>query len=560
MKRSISVVLSLVLMMLLTLSGCMEGKQQTQQEKGTEVGKNQTVANGEPKIIRTVSFGEPGSLHPAKAQGTHESWPMNHMFEGLIKKVEGGKLEPGMAKEWSASDDGLKYKFILKDGMKWSNGDPVTTYDFEYAWKLVLNPETASEYAYQLYAIKGAEAYNTTKEKDPAKLKELEDAVGVKATDEKTLEVTLEKPTPYFPELVAFYTYYPIDKKVNEQNPDWPNEAATFVSNGPFKIAEWKHKEVIKLVKNENYYDKDKIKLDGITFYLLEERNTAWQMYRSNEIDLDIDLPTEVLGQLRSENNPELKIPTELATYFYRFNTTKKPFNNAKVRQALSMAIDRQTLVDHVTQGGQKPAYAFVPNGLLDADGKDFRENAGNYFAEDAAKAKELLAQGLQEEGMKQMPATVILYNTSEAHKAVAEAIQEMWRKNLEIETTLENVEFKVLIDRYHKLDYDIARSGWIGDFADPMTFIDMFTSWSTQNDTGWTNPQYDELTKSAQTTNDQSIRMKAMHDAEKILMDEHPVTPLYFYTRPMVTKPNVKGIIPMVDRYPYLMYADIEK
>ena len=321
---------------------------------------------------------EPGALHPGMAQGTHDSWILEHAFEGLTKKTPEGEIVEGMAEKWDISDDGLTWTFHLKDGMKWSNGDPVTADDFEYAWKYVLNPETASEYAYQLYYLAGAEEYNSSE--DEAGYAELEEKVGVQAKDEKTLEITLAEATPYFLDLTSFYTYYPINKKVQEANPDWSLEAESYVSNGAFKLTEWKHKESMKLERNENYYDKDKIKLDEVQFVIIDNEDTAWQMYQADELDLAYPLPQDVQGQLVNAGDPEFNNGPDLAVYYYNLNNEIKPFNNKKVRKALSMAIDRKTITEHVSQGGQQPAYSIIPPGMPDVSG-DFQEIQGSCLA-----------------------------------------------------------------------------------------------------------------------------------------------------------------------------------
>ncbi|KPU44541.1 oligopeptide-binding protein OppA precursor [Oxobacter pfennigii] len=552
MKRRTSIFLSILLVLSLVLTACGGGG-------NTQPTPSPTGGADAAKILKMNSHSEPGALHPGLAQGTHDSLPLDHLFEGLTKRDPEGKFVPGMAKEWKMSEDGLTWTFTLRDGVKWSNGDPVTAQDFEYAWKFCLSPAAASEYAWQLYYIVGAEAYNTSKETDAAKLKALEDAVGVKALDEKTLEVKLGQPVPYFLELMAFYTYYPVNKKVQEANPNWYTEASTFVSNGAFKMTEWNHKENIQVMKNENYYDKDKIKLDGINFALVEDTNTAWQMYQAGELDIEFQLPPDVIAKLKADNNPEFVIGPDLAVYFYRFNTTRKPYSNLKVRQALAMAIDRTTIVEQVTQGGQKPVYGIVPYGVPNENGEDFREKVGDYFKEDLEGAKKLLAEGLQEEGLDKLSLT-ILYNTDEGHKKVAEAVQEMWRKNLGIEVTLENTEFQVKIDREDALDYDVSRAGWIGDYVDPMTFLDMWDSKSSQNETGWTNPQFDELIAKAKVEFDPAKRMQYMRDAEKIFMEAMPVMPIYSYTRPYVAKSYVTGIFKPANRDIQAHYADIVK
>ena len=541
MKRKLLLMVSVLVVLSILVTGC--GAQNN---------------GGEEKIVHMNSSTEPGSLHPALAQGTHESIILDHVFEGLTKRVPDGSIVAGMAKDWKISDDGTVYTFTLRDGIKWSNGDPVVAGDFEYAWKYALKPATASDYAWQLYYLVGAAEYNSSEESDEAKLKELEDKVGVKALDDKTLEVTLTDPVPYFIELCAFYTYYPINKKLQEQNPDWANDGSTHVSNGPFKIVEWNHKENIVVKKNENYYNKKEVKLDGIDFALIEDLNTAWQKYLAGELDIDYDLPTDVLGMLREQNNAELIIGNELATYFYRFNTSKKPMSNIKIRKALTMAIDRQAIIDNVAQGGQTPAYAIVPGGIS-TDKGDFRQNGGNYFSENIEEAKKLLAEGLKEEGLDSLSFTII-YNTSEGHKMIAEAIQEMWRKNLGVDVTLENMEFQIKIEREHALDFEVSRAGWIGDYVDPMTFLDMWTSYSSQNDTGWTSEEFDALIDKAKTEFDMSKRMEYMNEAEKIFIESYAIMPIYFYTRPYVQKPYLTGVYKAANRDVNVVYADIVK
>jgi len=550
-------VLSWTILGIMVGTGCGSGTSTKQIEADTngytstdESSEEQSEVDGE-KIARLISGGEPGSLHPALSQGTHESIILDHVFEGLMKRNEKSEIVPGMAESYEISEDGLTYTFKIRQDAKWSNGDAVTAKDFEVAWKFVLNPDTGSDYAYQLYYLENGEAYNSGSIE--------EDKVGVKAIDDQTLEVKLVSPTPYFLELCAFYTYYPVNAALQEEKgSDWSHEGATFVSNGPFVVTEWNHDESVVTIQNDYYYNKEAIKLDGITFYISEDLNTMWQMYENEEIDIDYDLPTDVIGQLRAENNAELTIGAELANYFYRFNTTQAPFNNVKVRKALSMAIDRQLLIDEVVQGGQTPALALIPGGVSDAQG-DFRENGGDFIKEDIEEAKKLLAEGLAEEGMDSLAFT-ILYNTSEAHKKIAEAIQQMWKDNLGVDVSLENTEFQVKIDREHSLDYEVSRAGWIGDYIDPNTFLDMFTSWSSQNDTGWTSEDFDKLITEANSEFDVAKRMAYLHEAEALFMEEMPIMPIYYYTRPYVTKPYLTGVTKATNREVCLIYADINK
>ena len=520
-------------------------------------GANEATADAgssEGKILRTNNNSEPGSLDPALATGTHDSWAMQHMFEGLMKYNEKGEVVEGMAKEMKVSDDGLKYTFTLRDDAKWSNGDPLTAQDFEFAWKRVLDPETASEYSYQLYYLKNGEAYNNGEAK-------AED-VGVKAVDDKTLEVELETATKYFPGLAAFYTLYPVPKAIVEKNPDWAKDPkkGDFVTNGPFVIKDWKHNEGIDLVKNDQYYDKDKVKLAGIHFDIIEDQNTSWQRYEGGEYDFMVSPPNTIVNKLKQAKDEQLTIGYDLGTYYFAFNVKEKPLNNVKVRQALSLAIDRKSIVENITQGGQVPAEGMVPFGLLDDQDKDFRDDQGNLVKEDVEEAKKLLDEGLAEEGMTKadLNGKVIVYNTDESHKKIAQAVQEMWNSKLGISVNLENMEFQTLIDRRRQGDYFISRAGWMGDYADPMTMLDLFMTGNPQNDPKWSNAKFDELLKKAKTETDQKVRMDSMKEAEKIMMEEMPVIPIYFYTQPYVTKPNVKGIYKVILNYPFLTYAEI--
>lgn len=548
MKTRLTRLLSMMLVGAMVLTGCGGGNPSSSE---VTASTEETSTSSEPKIAKLISGGEPGSLHPALSQGTHESIILDHIYEGLMKRDENGNIVEGMAESYEISEDGLTYTFKIRPDAKWSNGDPVTARDFEVAWKYALAPETASNYAFQLYYLEGAEAYNLGEGSA--------DEVGVKALDDSTLEVKLVLPTSYFLELCAFYTYYPVNAKVQEEmGAEWSHNGDTFVSNGPFALSAWNHDESVEVVKNENYYNKDAVKLDGITFYISEDLNTMWQMYQNDEIDIDYDLPADVLGQLQASNDSELTIVPELATYFYRFNTTEKPFNNEKVRKALSMAIDRQLLIDEVVQGGQIPAYGVVPGDIPDATG-DFRENGGDYFTENVEEAQKLLAEGLAEEGMDSLEFT-ILYNTSENHKKIAEAIQQMWNENLGVSVTLENTEMKVKVDREHKLDYEVSRAGWIGDYIDPNTFLDMFTSWNAQNDTGWSSDAYDELITKASKEIDPEVRMGYLHEAESMLMEAMPIMPIYYYTKGITTKPYLTGVTKPINREVCLIYADINK
>lgn len=556
-NRKFLVLMSLFLVAAIIATGCVPkgGDQPTNNVSDSPSDSGPSTSNkDELKIIRTNNSSEPGSLDPALAQGTHESWILDHIFEGLMKIDSSLKVVPAMAKEYKVSDDNLTYTFILRDDIYWSNGDPVTAHDFEFAWKRALDPELAADYAYQLYYIKGGEAYNSGEGS--------RDDVAVKALDDRTLEVTLEAPTPYFLELTAFYTLYPVNKKVVEANPDWAKNASTHVSNGPFTLVEWEHDASIKIRKNENYYDAANIKIDGIDFDIIVDENTAWQKYVGGDYDFLTPLPQAVVAQMKAENNPELVIGAEVGTYYYNLNPAVKPLNNVKVRKGLAMTLDRQTIVDKIAQGGQIAAEGVVPFGLPDESGKDFRESTGNLNPYDVEEGKRLFFEGLAEEGMTvdDFKNIVLLYNTSEAHKKIAQAAQEMWRVNLGIEIQLENVDFNVKLDREKAGDYHISRAGWIGDYMDPITFLELWWSKSSFNDVNYNNPEYDKLIEIAKTSADPKERFDAMKKAEIMLMEDMPVIPVYFYTQPYAQKPYLKGVYKPLVNYPKLTYAELNR
>ncbi len=539
MKKRITTLASLLLALTFILTGCTTGTKDT-----------------ERKVIRTNNSSEPGSLDPALAQGTHESWVLNHIFQGLMDYSEDGKIIPGVAESYELADDSVTYTFKLRDGVKWSNGDPVTAEDFEFSWKRGLDPALAADYAYQLYYLKGGEAYNLGEGSV--------DDVGVKALDAKTLEVTLEVPTGYFLELTAFYTYFPVNKKVVEGNKDWAKDAKTHVSNGAFKLTQWEHNAKIVIEKNPDFYNADKVKLDAIEFAILEDENTAWQKYDGGEFDFLATVPVAVVSELQKNKSKELTIGGQVGTYYYNLNSKKKPFDNVKVRKGLSMTVDRETIVTKITLGGQIPAEGVVPFGMIDDTGDDYRKATGKLVSYDVAEGKKLFLEGLQESGMtlEQFNAEgfVLLYNTNEAHQKIAQAVQEMWRTALGIDIKLENVEFQVKLDREKAGDYDVSRAGWIGDYMDPMTFVDLWYSTSSFNDAKFNNSEYDALVDKAKASVDPKVRFDSMRKAEQIMMAEMPVIPVYFYTQPFVQKSYVTGIYKPLINYPVMKYADINK
>jgi oligopeptide transport system substrate-binding protein len=516
-NKSLAVAVSLLLAVSILLTGCSQTVAPT-----AKVQKTSFNAGAEPK-----------TLDPALSTGVPESHIQTALFEGLTRIGEGEKVMPGIAETWTQNTDGTVITFKLRDA-KWSNGDAITAEDFKYAWLRALSPELASEYSYQLYYIKGAEDYNSKKG--------TAEAVGLKVVDPKTLEVTLAAPTPYFIALTSFHTLYPVNKKAIEANKDWSLKAETFVSDGPFKMKEWKHNDQVVVVKNENYWDAKNVKMAEVDFNLLEDAKAALTAFEAGQLDGTDNIPTEDIDRLKASK--VLKSAPYIGTYFYRFNVTKKPFDDVKVRKALTMAINRQTLIDKVVKGGQKPALAFTPPGMVDVEaGKDFRTVGGDFIKEDVTEAKKLLAEAGYPDGKNWPADATILYNTSSNHKLIAEAIQNMWKTNLGIDVKLRNEEWAVYLESQKKLNFNISRAGWIGDYSDAMTFMDMFVTGGGNNETGWSNAEYDKQIKTiANKSGDQKVRIPAMHAAEKVLMDEMPIMPIYYYVNNFVLKDGIKG------------------
>jgi oligopeptide transport system substrate-binding protein len=506
-------------------------------------GCGSSSSSAKEQVLRVRVGGEPGTLDPNKSTGVPESNYQLAMYEGLSALDAKDIPVPAAAEKWDISPDGLKYTFYIRQNAKWSNGDPVTAHDFEFAWKRALSAELASEYAYMLFMIKNAEAYNAKKVSA--------DQVGVKAINDKTLEVVLEKPTAYFLSICSFHTAYPVHKKTVEANPDkWANDVKTIIANGPFKPANWVHNSKLEMVKNDQYWDKDKVKLSKIEWILTESNTTALSMFENNQLDYANDTPNSEADRLKKEN--KLVMGKYLGTYYYSFNNKKAPFDNPKVRKAFTLAIDRETLVKTVLKDMHTPAYAWVPPGLTNpSTGKDFREEGGSFFKGDVEQAKKLLAEAGYPNGQG-LPSITLIYNTNDNHKAIAEAIQEMWKKNLGVTVNIQNQEWKVFLKTRKLGDYQVARHGWIGDYPDPMTFVDTFITKGEvggvqtggNNDADYSNKEYDRLLDIAQRTNDQKVRMQAMHDAEKLLFEDMGIMPIYFYNYPYVVKPNVKNFI----------------
>ncbi|NUU77911.1 peptide ABC transporter substrate-binding protein [Paenibacillus xylanilyticus] len=545
-RKSLLVLLTLILAFGTVLAACGSKNEGTSNTGTGSAGEESGLAKDQ--VLKINLTAEPPTLDPAQAKDSQTNTVLKFLYEGLVRIDADGKEAPGVANDWKISEDGLKYVFNLNPDAKWSNGDPITAEDFVRSWERALKPETASPYAYQLYYIKGAEGFNLSKDETYKGTKITDfSQVGVKATDEHTLEVTLENPTPYFLGLTAFYTYYPVHQSA-DTNDKFFTDYKNMIVNGPFTMDQYAKGQKIVVKKNEGYHAASDIKLSEINMSLTSSSASELQAYKSGQLDYtgapNGEIPTDQIPSVKAELPDEFKATGIASTYYYQFNVNEAPFNNAKIRKAFAMAIERQLIVDKVTQGGQVPAYGFVPPGIRGENGEFRDEHKDDYFTENVEEAKALLAEGMKEEGYTTLPAVTLIYNTSDAHAKIALAVADMWKKNLGVDVKTENQEWGVFLENRQNQNFQVARAGWSADYNDPYNFLEMWTTGNTNNDSKFSNEQYDKDVKETVKSADPAARMAAFADAEKILIqDEMGVMPIYYYTNVSLTKPYLKGV-----------------
>lgn len=538
-KRLLLVLMSLVLVVALA-AGCGGGN-------------TDTAGEDTEKVLRHNHGEEPESIDPALNTTVDGGTIIIACFEGLTSLDENDQPVAGVAESWDVNEDKTKYTFHLRKDAKWSDGQPVTARDFDYAWKRALHPDTAAEYSYQLFYIKNAPEYNAGE----AKAEDL----GIKVVDDYTLEVELSAPTPYFLALTAFPTLFPVRQDIIEAHGDqWALNPETYIGNGPFKLVEWQSKDHMKFVPNEHYWDRERVKLDAVIKTFIAEASTMLAGYEAGELDVIDQVPFNEIDNLKQTD--EFQMITQLGTYYYCFNVTRPPFDDVNVRKAFALAIDREDITSKVRKSGV-PATAFVPPGVPDtAAGKDFREVGGEYFPIKAQpeEAKRLLAEAGYPNG-EGLPDVTFVFNNSEEHQMIAEAALEMWKQNMGIDNVaIQNQEWAVFINTRQNGDFQIARHGWLGDYNDPMTFLDLFTTGNGNNDAQWSNQQFDQLIEKARMSTNEEERMAALHEAEKIIMEEVIMIPILHYTENTMIKPYVKGLVKSMLGFTYYDRADIVK
>ena len=489
-----------------------------------------------------INGAEPEVLDPALITAQSTGRIAYALFEGLTMFDEEARPQPGVAERWEVSPDGLRYTFYLRAEARWSNGDPVVSGDFVYSWRRVLLPETASEYASQLYPIRNAQPFNE------GKLREFGE-VGVRAVDDRTLEVTLENPTPYFPDLCAFVTYLPVHRATVERFADWASKAEHFVGNGPFLLGEWRLFDRVRLVKNRGYWGAGLVRLESLDVLPSAKPSTAFNLYSTGQADLMMDkglAPTPLMGELKRRR--DFHASPFLGTYFLRFNCKKAPFSDSRVRLALGLVIDKGVLVEKITRAGETVAGSFVPPGT----GHGYEPPEG--YGRDPERARRLLAEAGYPGGRGFPIFEYLFKGDSDLDRDIAVELQGMFERELGIKMQLKAQEWTVYLAAQSALDYDVCRSSWVADYNDPNTFLNMFVSGDGNNRTGWASERYDERIAAAARESDRAKRFERFAEAERLLVSEEaPVCPLYFYVGIQFYDPDrLGGIRPnLLDEHP---------
>ena len=491
MKKTkvLSLLLASVMAMSIVLTGCGAKEEPAKPANETNTETTDTAAEklAADQVLKINLGSNPPDLDPQTATDQISFEVINSVYDGLIRLNPEGKVEQGsgLAESWTESEDGTVYTFKLRDA-KWSDGTPIKASDFEYAWKRAADPATASQYAYMLYSIKGAEKFNVGEGS--------KDDMGVKALDDKTLEVTLERPTPYFTSMLGFATYLPVKEEAQKAAGDaYATDITKMVFSGPFKIADWQQEQKIVLEKNENYWDVANVKLQRIEMDMITDLNTPINLYETGELDA-IGVPTEYLSKYR--DTPEFGSMSSSSSWYLKYNCENEYMKNIKIRKAMSMGLNRKMFVDNVLANGSIVSGGLVPSGIPGKTGEgDFRSQSGNYMVDASAgqatidEANKLLDEGLKEIGKTRADLQKdVRYITDDGDvaKKFAQAFQQMWKDNLKLEIAIDSVTFKVRLDRENKKDYQISFSGWGADYMDPMTYMDLWVTGGGNNTANW--------------------------------------------------------------------------
>jgi len=540
-RRALAVSLLIAVSLLFTACTGQDKKQPTDKTGGKGPNGRDAIAD-----MLTVCVGpNPDTIDPALNSAVDGATLIIHGFEGLMTLDKDGLPVPGQAESYDVSDDGRTYTFHLRDNLKWSDGKALTANDFVYSWNRAISPDTAADYAYMFEIIEGYE----------------EGKLNVTAPDDKTLVVTLKNAVPYFLEITAFPTFSPVRQDIIEANGDsWAVDPKTYIGNGPYKMTEWVPGSHIIYEKNENYWNYENLGTDKIKFVLMEDDVAILNAFQNEEILFADQMPNDEIDAWRDK--PEFHLEGQLGTYYVSFNVKRPPLDNPLVRKALILAVDRDFIVRNIGKSGQQPAGAFVSTGLSDADpSKEFREVGGDYFDPSAeayesnlAEAKKLLADAGYPDG-KGLPNMEYLYNEGTAHQAIGEALQDMWKK-IGVNVSLVSQEWNTFLKTRKNGEYFIARNGWLCDYNDPISMLDMWVTNSGNNDAQWSNSKYDALISKIKASTDPAERFKMMHEAEDIIFEESLLCPIYYYVDLYLINQKVEGFWSSPLGYKYFMYA----
>ncbi|MCK2156721.1 peptide ABC transporter substrate-binding protein [Exiguobacterium sp. 17-1] len=528
-KKSFALATSVALVSSAFLAACS-----TTDSNDTSSGDKNSDKKSSEQTLNLIESADIPTLNPTTSTDAVSFNVLNNTMEGLYRLDDKQQPTPGIAESHTVSDDKLTYTFKLRDA-KWSDGTPITAKDFEYAWKEVLNPENASQYAYVFYNIEGAEEYNTKKGE--------RDAVGVKAVDDKTFEVKLKAPADYFLGLTGFGPFMPKSEELSKKiGKDFGSTADKSLYNGPFKLTEWTREQGWKMVKNDNYWDKDNVKLKTINVKVVKETSTAVNLYEKGDIDR-AGLSSEFVAQY--QDNKEFKTKGESTIFYLYLNTKVKALNNEKIRRAIDMGYNKKGITDVILANGSLPANYLVPKDFAkDESGKDFREKYPTFNEYNADEAKKLWEEGLKEIGQKSVELELLNYDSDDAKK-IGEFLKGELEKNLPgMKVTIKQQPFKNKLDLENKGDFEFSFAGWGPDYQDPMTFLDLFLTDGPYNRGKWSDKEYDKLINDAKTQTDATKRWSELQEAEKILLDSAAISPVYQRGRAFMVKPYVKGIV----------------
>ncbi|WFU00599.1 peptide ABC transporter substrate-binding protein [Rhizobium sp. CB3171] len=478
--------------------------------------------------------GDPTSLDPQKISGDWENRIDGDIFEGLVTEDPKDNPIPGQAASWTISPDQKVYTFKLRDGIKWSDGQPVTAQDFVFAFQRLMDPKTAAQYAYLQYTILNAEKINKGEIKDLSQL-------GVKAIDDKTLEITLENPTPYFLNALMHYTAYPLPKHVVESKGDEWVKIGNIVTNGPYKPTEWVPGSHVSMVKSDQYYDAKDIKIDNVNYYTLEDQAAALKRYRAGEFDILTSFPADQFDWIQKNLPGQAHVVPFLGTYYYVLNATKPPFNDKRVRQALSMAVNREVIGPKILGTGELPMYSWVPPGTANYGEPAYVSWKDEPYKQKVEEAKKLLKDAGF--GPDHPLKAQLRYNTNDNHKRIAVAIAAMW-KPLGVDIELYNTETKVHYDEMQRGQVEIGRAGWLADYNDPINFLNLLSTGVEMNYGRWSNPDYDALIKRGNEQTDLQKRAEIYKKAEQLALDDSAAIPIYYYVSQNIVAPKVQGFV----------------